>query len=383
MKNQKLLITLTLSFAGILLSRSQNLKTGVQEGEYYVVTDTVDGKVSKFYYNSEKAFLRSETKRLERIDELKEDRRLYESNQRTELAEKIEKINQRQEQNDAYTAAMASRDKELTAQTYADKIDAYNKLIEAKLKFESTELNYASLGSDGVKLLNNTAMEFEIGKNTNKYKKQIKTTSGLSLGFGYNFIDGNDLGIDDFSYGNNNYFSLGITWITALNKSQTIRWRYGVEYQTQGTELNGNRAFTIDDPDNTQIERLTFNADKAKFRQDQFVFPMHLEFGPRYKKTYEDGRERYYNYDQLKFGIGGYAGFNLSSRLKYKYDLAGADIKQTTINAFDNQVLVYGVDAYVGFDSWSLFGRLGLNDIFQSGSVDGQYVAFGIRLQTD
>jgi hypothetical protein len=61
--------------------------------------------------------------------------------------------------------------------------------------------------------------------------------------------------------------------------------------------------------------------------------------------------------------------------------LENEDIKQTTVSAFDNNVLVYGLDAYVGFDNWTLFGRMALNDIFQSGSVDGQYVAFGIRFQ--
>jgi hypothetical protein len=382
MKKQLHFITIILIMAGMFSGYAQEIKKGEIQGDYYVVTDSIDGRISKFYYNSEKAYLNSLEKRDERIEELKEKKRIYESNQRTELAKQIEQITDRVNNKKTYTKAMAQRDKESTAEDYAKKISAYNEFIDAQLKFEEVERNYVMVTDDsGVKIFTNSKFEINIGKKGNASRKTVSTSSGLTAAFGYNFINGNDLGIDDFSYGNNNYFSLGFNWKTALNKSQTIRFKYGFEYQTQGTELNGNRSFTISDPNNTQIERLNFNADKAKFRQDQLVFPVHFEIGGTERKEYEDGRVRYNEYDQFKFGIGGYAGINLRSQLKYKYELENEDIKQITVNAFDNNIFVYGVDAYVGFDSWTLFGRMALNDIFKSGSVDAQYVAFGIRLQ--
>lgn len=379
MKNKIYFITILLMLVGMLASNAQEFKKGEQDGEYYVVTDTVNGKISKFYYESEKAYINSKRKRLERIEDLKEKRRIYESDQRTELADKIDQINERVQNRPGYTEDMAKKDKEGTAELYAQKIDAYNEYIAAQIKFEETDLNYATVEDDKIKLFSSTAFELNIDGNNRKSAKRITTTSGLTLGFGYNFISGNDLDINDFSYSNNNYFSIGVYWLTALNERQTARFKYGIEYQTQGTELNGNRAFTINDPDNTQIERLNFNADKAKFRQDQLVFPVHLEFGGTNRKEYEDGRVRYDDYNKFKIGIGGYAGFNMSSRLKYKYELSGEDIKQTTINAFDNNVLLYGVDAYVGYEDFTLFGRMGLNDIFKDDSVNGQYAAFGVR----
>jgi hypothetical protein len=111
------------------------------------------------------------------------------------------------------------------------------------------------------------------------------------------------------------------------------------------------------------------------------LIPLHFEFSGTDRKEYEDGRVRYVDYDKWKFGIGGYGGFNLSSRLKYKYELDNQEIKETTINAFDTNALVYGLDAYFGKGDLVIFGRMGLNNIFKTGSVDGQYVAFGIRFQ--
>jgi hypothetical protein len=368
--------------AGTFAGWAQEKPVGKQEGEYFVVRDTVDGNPVVVFYDSEKSYLKSEEKRQNRIDELKEKRRIYESNQRTELTEKIKKINDNLEDNSDYTEAMAQRDKEITADNYAKKIATYDRYIEAQLAFEEAEKNYVVVTKGNeVKLFSDSSIEITIGGKSSESQKRVKTKSNLTVGLGYNYINGNNLDVDDFSYGNNNYFSIGYSWKRMLNKSQTIRFKYGFEYQTQGTELNGNRAFSISDPNNTQIEHLSFNAKKAKFRQDQLVFPLHFEIGGTDRKEYEDGRVRYSEYSQFKIGIGGYAGLNLRSQLKYKFELENEGIKQTTVSAFDNNVLVYGLDAYVGFDNWTLFGRMALNDIFQSGSVDGQYVAFGIRFQ--
>jgi hypothetical protein len=375
MKKQLHYITIILMLAGTLASWAQQTRQ-----DMFMVMDTIDGLPVKRYYQSEKIYKTLKQKRESRITELREEKKIFESNVRTELADRIEVINLRAEKDDNYTLEMAKKDKEISAARYAQQISTHNQMIDAQIAYMKvvdnpyrTEENFINQPRYG--------MSSSIISREKRSQTNIYTSSGFTIGLGYNFINGNNLGIDDFSYGNNNYFSIGYNWKTALNKNQTLRFLYGIEYQSQGTELNGNRAFTISNPDNTQIERLNFDADKAKFRQDQLVFPVHFEIGGTERKEYEDGRVRYNEYDQFKLGIGGYAGFNLSSRLKYKFELENEDIKQTTINAFDNNVLVYGLDAYIGFDSFTVFGRMALNDIFQSGSVDGQYVAFGIRLQ--
>ncbi|WP_194850981.1 porin family protein [Nonlabens antarcticus] len=376
MKKQLYFVTIILLLAGTFAGWAQEK----DKDKSYTVIDTLNGEVRTNIYESEKAYLEILEKKKRRISYLKVWRRTYEATQRKELAQNVGTINARVESSDDYTIEMAQIDKETIAAVYADKIMKHNIMIDSEIAFvEVSDSQYDSNKSGTTLKLLGTPGITSVG--SDKYRKTVSTTSGLTLGLGYNFINGDNLGIDDFSYGNNNYFSVGINWKTTLNKNQTLRFKYGIEYQTQGTELNGNRAFTITNPENTQIERLGFNARKAKFRQDQLVFPLHFEIGGTERREYEDGRVRYSEGNQFKFGVGGYAGLNMRSQLKYKYELEGEDIKQTTINSFDNNIFVYGVDAYVGFDSWTLFGRMGLNDIFKSGSVDGQYVAFGVRLQ--
>ncbi|PRP65616.1 porin family protein [Nonlabens agnitus] len=368
MKKQLHFITIILILAGTFASWAQTTRdTTYVDGKTVI---TVTDKSAQDWGNK----IDKEIKALE------QEKQLYESNQRTALAEQIEEINSRVGKWKNYTEAMAQKDKETVAAFYAEKISRHNEMIDSQIEFAKVKQFSNGEGSAVVADFSD-GVNISIKKRNKQLEKNVYTNSGFTLGFGYNYIDGENLGIDDFSYGNNNYFSLGYNWVTALNKSQTLRFKYGIEYQTQGTELNGNRAFTISDPNNTQIERLNFDFDKAKFRQDQLVVPVHFEFSGTDRKEYEDGRVRYLDYDKFKFGIGGYAGFNLSSRLKYKYELGGEDIKQTNVNAFDNNAFVYGLDAYFGKGDLVLFGRLGLNDIFKSGSVDGQYVAFGIRLQ--
>ncbi len=370
------LLTLAILLLSIEIGTAQETKN---LDNLYKVTDTIDGQERVTYYLNKASYEKLKSIKDKNIAALKEKQRLYESDQRTGLANQIKEIDERLENNPNYTQEMAQRDKESTAALYAERINKYNELIDAQIAFEKVSMSLSNGEGSEVIASFEDGVEIAIKNQKKKSKKVIKTTSGLTLAFGYNFINGDNLGINDFSYGNNNLFSIGVHWKRALNESQTIRLLYGIDYQTQGTELNGNRAFTINNPDNTQIERLSFNADKAKFRQDQLVFPVSIEFSGTDRRDYEDGRVRYTDYRKFKFGLGGYAGFNTSSRMKYKFESEGENVKQTTINAFDNNVLLYGVDAYIGVGDFSLFGRMALNDIFKEGSVDGQYVAFGIR----
>jgi hypothetical protein len=377
MKKQIYFITILLMLAGTFTGWAQKKTLD----DWYLVIDTVNGKPMKHYYSTKAAYENIRSTKQKNIDALLEKKRLYESNQRTGLAEMIEDIDERVANNEKYTREMAQHDKESTAEQFAERINTHNNLINSQIEFEKVSNSLSNGPGSNIIASFEDGINIEIKNSKKKSSKQVTTSSGPTLALGYNFINGDNLDINDFSYGNNNYFSIGYSWKRMLNKSQTIRFKYGFEYQTQGTELNGNRAFSISDPNNTQIERLSFNAKKAKFRQDQLVFPLHFEIGGTDRKEYEDGRVRYSEYDQFKIGIGGYAGLNLRSQVKYKFELENEDIKQTTVSAFDNNVLVYGLDAYVGFDNWTLFGRMALNDIFQSGSVDGQYVAFGVRFQ--
>ncbi|ARN70316.1 hypothetical protein JCM19294_1613 [Nonlabens tegetincola] len=334
-------------------------------------TNTVDNWKYQDSLSNDKQYPKYYQKK---IDDLNSLHQLYESELRTELKEYVEKVNKDLEKG-KISADKAQELKRERAAQVAALITSHKKRIEAEKDFVVTEAEKGgslSISTKGVEISLN-------GENLQREKKKfIKTQRGFSLSLGYNFLNGDNLGINDFSYPNNNYIAFGPSWLTQLDEKNHIRIRYGIEYQSHGLELNGNRIFTPN-TDDTMVAPIGFSVEKAKFRQDQLMVPVHFEFGGTEKREYEDGRVRFTSDNSWKVGIGGFAGLNLSSRLKLKYEENGRDIKQTTINAFENNVFFYGLDAYIGKGNISFFGRMNLNDVFKSGSVDGQYVSFGIR----
>lgn len=367
MKNQLLFTAIIVAFLGHVMSYAQETESEVKT----IKIDSVDQKKTEW------------SKKIEtEIKALEEQKKKYETLIREQLMQAVKKINNRAASDAAYTETMATIDKKKVAEEYAQRIKKHNAMVDSQIAFARVK-TYSDdrEASFGFVWKEDGSFSFSFGDDDeDDVKIERKTTRTASLALGYNYMTGDNLGINDFSYPNNNFFSFGILWQTAITKNQKLRFNYGIAYQSHGTELNGDRAFSIN-TDNTQIENLGFEPRKAKFRQDQLVFPLQLEFGNTTRKEYEDGRIRYEQWDKWKFGIGGFVGFNMSSRLKLKYEENGRDIKQTTVNAFENETFLYGLDAYVGHNEVTFFGRMNLNKVFKNQSVDAQYVTFGIRLQ--
>jgi hypothetical protein len=365
MKNQLLFTAILIALLSHVMGSAQETTSGIVK-----VTDTTDQKKLDWAKKIDKE-----------VKALEEQKVKYEFALREQMAQEIKKINDRVGSDNTFSKRQAVIDKKQIAQEYAQRIKKHNEMVDSQIAFamvktysDTTEFN---LGFTWIK---DGGFEFNFRDEDTPVRKQQRTTPTLSLALGYNYMAGDHLSIDDFSYPNNNYFSFGILWQTAITRDHQYRFNYGVAYQSHGTELNGDRAFSPN-TDNTQIIDLGFEPQKAKFRQDQIIFPLQLEFGKTTKKEYENGRVRYEQWDKWKYGIGGFAGFNVSSRLKMKYEENRRDIKQTTVNAFENETLIYGLDAYVGHNETTFFGRMNLNNVFKSGSEQAQYVTFGIRFQ--
>jgi hypothetical protein len=321
-----------------------------------------------------------------KIKELKDEHEIYAFEQRKMLRQYVRDRNERFDDEKRKISdptelkqleAEFEADKKAYAEEVATRINAHKEMTDSQIAYlkvtDEVEDNSTLVG------VSLEGIHFKKG-NSRRYSRELDTESNFTFAFGYTFANGDNLDINDFSYGNNNYFGLGYQWSTAISKNQKWRFNYGLLYQSYGIELNGNRIFSPNTSE-TQVVNFGRPSEKRKFRQDQLVIPLHLEFGGAERREYDDGRIRYQRYNKWKGGIGGYAGINLSSRLKLKYENNGRDIKETSVNAFDTNILAYGVDAYVGYDFVVAYVRAGLNPIFKSGSVDAQYVSFGIRFQ--
>ncbi len=207
---------------------------------------------------------------------------------------------------------------------------------------------------------------------TEKKSKFQKTFGDLVINTGFSNTIGNDKSFgDDFSVGGSRFFDIGYEWSTGLTKNNFLRFRYGINFQFNGLKAKDDQHLVKKDENQVVLEDFGQSLKKSKFRMDNLVIPIHFEIGPANSKGYAD---------KFRIGLGGYAGLNLKSIQKLKYKEEGHRIK--TKNYFNSQTenFVYGLSAFIGYDSWAFFMKYDLNPIFKDNELEEKILAFGVRI---
>jgi hypothetical protein len=212
----------------------------------------------------------------------------------------------------------------------------------------------------------------------------LRTTSDIVFAVGLNNVitKGENLDESDFKIGGSRFAELGWAWKTRVFKeSNWLRVKYGFSLQFNGLKPTDNRYY-VENGDQTNLEVYPIDLKKSKFRQDNLVFPVHFEIGPS-EKIEKDGYFRYNTHSKLKFGIGGYAGLNLSSRQKLKFKDDGEDVKLKLKDDYNTNNFIYGVSAYLGWRGTALYAKYDLNPIFKNNTVEQRNVSLGLRFDMD
>ncbi len=227
-----------------------------------------------------------------------------------------------------------------------------------------------------------------IGKKENdkkKYRKpDLRTTSDFVLAFGLNnaIIDGQSLDDSPYKIGGSRFFEMGWAWKTRVFKNTNfLRFKYGVSLHINGLKPNDNQYF-VKNGNQTMLETFPQELRKSKLSITNLVFPAHFEFGPS-KKIEKDNYFRYSTRNKFKIGIGGYAGFNIGTRQKLKYDLDGERIKDKQKRGFNTSDLVYGVSTYLAIGDTALYLKYDLSPIFKDQAVDQNNISIGVRFDMD
>lgn len=220
-----------------------------------------------------------------------------------------------------------------------------------------------------------------------KYKKRKydrRTSSHLMFSFGLNNAIGSGQSLDDsdFKVGGSRYAEIGLAWKTRVFKnSNWLRVMYGFSFQFNGLKPTDNRVF-VDTGEQTELQTFDFDLDKSKFRMDNLVVPVHFEFGPS-KKIEGKDYFRYSTHNQFRFGVGGYAGVNLGTRQKLRFNEGGEEVNQKLKGNFNTNNFIYGLSAYVGFSDLSLYAKYDLNPIFKNNPTDIHNMSLGLRWDWD
>jgi hypothetical protein len=208
-----------------------------------------------------------------------------------------------------------------------------------------------------------------------------RTYSDLVIAFGFNnaLIEGQSLEDSPYRLGGSRFFEIGWAWRTRVFRhSNFMRVHYGFSFQFNGLKPEGNQIFVTDAGGQTSLEDFPFDLRKSKFRTDNLVFPVHLEFGPSRKRQSEH-HIRYSLRNQFRFAVGGYGGVNLGARQKLKYSVDGDRKKDKLKGGYNTSDLIYGLSAYMGVDGFLLYVKYDLNPIFQDAAVEQRNISLGLR----
>lgn len=211
-----------------------------------------------------------------------------------------------------------------------------------------------------------------------------RTYSDFVLAFGLNnaIIEGQSLNDTPYRVGGSRFFEMGLQWRTRVFKNTNwLRFNYGLSFQFNGLKPKDNNYF-VSQGIQTNLQEFAVELDKAKLRMDNLVVPFHFEFGPSKYFESED-KIRYSINNQFRLGVGGYAGLNLGTRQKLKYQVDGERIKDKIKRDYNTNDFVYGLSAYAGWDDTTLYIKYDLNPIFNNAVVAQRNISLGLRFDLD
>ncbi len=320
-----------------------------------------------------------------KIEHLQQSKETIVAEEKDALKKEVERINQQLEEN-VITPEEADKLKQEAAQKRALNIE--NKLAIVDNKIELLKRNGNDTLTIGRKsLIIGIFSEGETVKYKTKEKQKkydIRTYNNPVLAFGINNVigDGATLGNSDFKLGGSRFFEMGWEWETRVFKNTNwLRVNYGFSFQFNGLKPTDNRFF-VDTGDQTALQTHPQNLKKSKFRVDNLVFPVHFELGPS-TKVEKENYIRYHTYNKIKVGLGGYAGFNLSTRQKLSYKLDGETINEKIKSSFNTNDFIYGLSGYIGWKDMALYAKYDLNPLFKNNPVEVHNLSLGIRWVLD
>ena len=297
------------------------------------------------------------------------------------LLEEVEKINA-QIANQTLSKTEAQRQKEALAKKHAENIENRILILETKDALGSRNskdypYNFANK-SDTLREKKGFDIDFPSNRRKNKY--DIRTKSGPVIAAGFNTALSSKTSVNDAPYNlyRSRFLEIGWNWRTRLLKnSYAIRVLYGFSFEFNGLNLK-NQVFVEEDGVEVLIES-PLPLKKSKLRMDNFVLPIHFEFGPS-ESTENAEKIRFSIRQKFKFGIGGYGGFAIKTRQKLKYgDDSGERVKEKINKGSNRQNLIYGVSSYVGFGDTALYLKYELSPVFKNSSASENMLALGIR----
>ncbi|HEA28522.1 MAG TPA: hypothetical protein ENH91_00755 [Leeuwenhoekiella sp.] len=214
------------------------------------------------------------------------------------------------------------------------------------------------------------------------YDKRTSSSLVVAVGLNNAIIEAQSLDDSPYKIGGSRFFELGWAWKTRVfDNSNWLRFRYGFSFQFNGLKMENNQ-YLVERGDQTVLETFPLDLDKSKIRFDNLVIPIHFEIGSS-KKVVKEDRIRYNTGGKFKLGLGGYAGLNILTIQKLKYEEEGNNRKDKFKRDYNTNNFIYGLSGYVGVGDFAVYLKYDLNTIFKDNPIDQRNVSLGVRFDFD
>lgn len=325
------------------------------------------------------------------IEKLEAEKEKIIEKEKKQLRKEVEAIN-KQLEDGLFTTEESEQLKTKAAEKHARNIDNNIAIIDNQIELierngpveEMGEGSYISIDFGTSKEDGEQIFGVKIKDNRKKVVFDRRTTFGPNISFGFNNVitQGESFDNSNFKIGGSRFAELGWTGKTRVFKnSNWLRLKYGLAFQFNGLKPEDNQIFAISG-DETHLQTFPHHLKKAKFRMDNLVLPLHFEFGPSKKVVHED-YFRYSTFNKPSFGLGGYAGLNISTRQKLKYTEDGRRRKEKIKEDYNTSNVICGISGYVMWRDFGIYAKYDLNPIFTNNPVEQRNISVGIRFDAN
>lgn len=306
------------------------------------------------------------------------------------LKKEIDEVNQ-QLQKGQLTADQADFKKAQLANTRAKNIENRVATVQTELKQliqdkvdgkinDTTKCrgkNRITVDGDGIKYSNSKIDSIR------KAKGELRTTTQLMFAGGLNnLISNGSVANSDYGYLRSAFFEWGITGKTRILKNNNLlHFKYGGTFVYNYLSPTDNRVF-VDTGDKTELQTypMYLRDSKSHFKNVFFTIPLHLEFDFTKPKTNNEGKTIFKTQESLRFGIGGFVGYNINSKQYIGYDFDGYKYRNMEKGNWNIPDFNYGLSTYIGYKNTSLYLKYDLNPMFKNNIVAQRNISLGLRL---
>jgi hypothetical protein len=266
-------------------------------------------------------------------------------------------------------------------------------LIQNKVETDCKEISFKVDTINGKKVYtyfkNNTTTYYEFpgmkiykSDHDKEEKTSRRTTSQFVFAFGLNNVvtDGENLEDSDYRVWGSHFYEWGVTYNSRIFKNNNLlHAKYGLTLMYNNLRPTDNRYF-VKNGNQTNLETSAIHLDDSRFRNVYLTMPLFLEFDFTPKKMSKDGTKTYFKtHESIRLGIGGYSGIRIKSKQLLHYEENGDDVKSKQKGDFNVSNFNYGISAYLGYKSTSLYVKYDLNPMFKHNNIDQNNVSLGIR----